>query len=249
MSEPAIRIVADRASLASSAAETIRERAEAAIAARGRFALALSGGSTPLVLFERWAEDPLTGPPWERTHLFWGDERSVPASDPESNFGNAQRAFIGRVPIQDANVHPIRIGDGEPADAARRYEVELRSFFGARPDVWPRFDLVLLGLGGDGHTASLFPGSTALGDREHLVASSWVERLQTHRVSLTLPVLNHARCVMFLVAGADKADILARVLEGQRAHDPLPAQVVRPKAGELIWLVDRAAAATLQHSD
>lgn len=249
MSDPVIRPVADRAELATAAADAIRERAEKAVAARGRFTLALSGGSTPLALFERWAANPLTGPPWKHTHLFWGDERSVPASDPESNFGNARRVFIGRVPIPTANVHPIRIGEDGAADAARSYESELRLFFGAESNLLPRFDMVLLGLGGDGHTASLFPGSTALGDSDHLVTSSWVERLQTHRISLTLPVLNYARCVMFLVAGASKAGILARVLEGPQEDDPLPAQLVHPADGELVWLVDRAAAAKLGQLD
>lgn len=249
MTEPVIRIVADPAGLAAAAAAAIRRRAEPAIAARGRFTLVLSGGSTPLGLFGLWAKEPETGPPWENTHLFWGDERSVPESDPESNYGNARRAFVDRVPIPEAHLHPIRVGGGAAADAARRYEADLKSFFGGGGDVPPRFDTVLLGLGGDGHTASLFPGSSALEETERLVTSTWVERLQTDRVSLTLPVLGHARCVMFLVAGAGKAGILARVLEGPREPAALPAQLVQPEAGELIWLVDRAAAVKLGRAD
>jgi 6-phosphogluconolactonase len=181
--------------------------------------------------------------PWDRTLVFFGDERGVPVDHPESNYGMARAALLSRVPLPEENVHRID-GVGDAAAGASKYESELRAFFG--DSAWPRFDLVMLGMGDDGHTASLFPGSAALGERQAWVAANWVEKFQTWRITLTAPAINAARRVLFLVTGAAKAERLREVLEGERDPSRLPSQMIRPGDGTLEWFVDRAAAAKLE---
>ncbi|MCI0408966.1 MAG: 6-phosphogluconolactonase, partial [Acidobacteria bacterium] len=164
---------------------------------------------------------------------------------PDSNYRAALEALLRRVPVPPGNVHRIEAGDGDAGEAARRYEEELRAFFRTGTRGMPRFDLVLLGMGEDGHTASLFPGSGALRERVRLVAAPWVEKLDTHRITLTPPALNNAACVIFLVCGAAKAATLREVLEGEYEPDRLPAQIIRPADGMVVWLVDRKAASLL----
>ncbi len=232
-----VRVVDGPAALARAAAEEWRVRALAT--ASGRFAVALAGGSTPRALYALLA-DPRApyreALPWARTHVFFGDERTVPPDHPESNYGTAREALLARVPIPPENVHRIR-GEEDPVAAARSYEDDLRAFFG-RP---PRFDLVLLGLGADGHTASLFPGSPAL-EEPRLVAAPFVPALGARRITLTLPALDAASRVVFLVSGATKAPAVALILSGGPGSEALPAARVRPLDGTVLWLVDRAAA-------
>jgi 6-phosphogluconolactonase len=239
-----VRLFPDAEALARAAAAEFVRRAAAAVAAGGRFTVALSGGHTPLRLFAELAGMPPGAVAWDGVHVFWADERTVPPENPDSNFGVASRALLQRVPVPEANVHRMRGEDPDPARAAAEYEALLRRVTGVPADAVPRLDLVLLGMGADGHTASLFPGSDALADRSRLVASPWVGKLAARRLTLTLPVFDAAACVVFLVTGADKAETLARVFAGPAGPEPLPAQRVRP-CGELLWLVDAAAARLL----
>ncbi len=238
----------DAASLANAAAERFATSAERAIAASGRFVVAFSGGSTPRRTYERLAREPFASRiEWSRVHVIWGDERCVPPSDANSNFRMAREALLEYVPIPEANIHRIR-GENDPRGAAASYEAELRALLrtptGApRTEPGLRIDLVLLGLGDNGHTASLFPGSTVLNESEQWVAADEVDAAPSMRVTLTAPVLNAAAELVFLVAGAEKAPMLARVLNGPRRPLELPAQLIAPSEGEVIWLVDSAAAA------
>jgi len=216
------------------------------IASAGRYSVALSGGSTPRAFYRLLAEPPFREAiDWPRVHLFWGDERFVPPDHPDSNYRMAREAFIRNVPIPSENVHPVPTATGDPETAAAQYEETLRRFFAPPEAEVPRFALVLLGLGPDGHTASLFPGAPALDEDSRLVVATYVSKLAAWRLTLTPPVLHRARHVIFLVSGPDKAAVLREVLEGP--HDPqrLPAQLVRPQDGDLTWLVDDAAASLL----
>jgi 6-phosphogluconolactonase len=240
-----ITVVSDPEALAREAARRFKKLVLEAAGSRGRFSVALSGGSTPGALYRLLAEEPYRGQiPWENVHLFWGDERCVPPDDPGSNYRLANEALIAHVPIPPENVHRLH-GELEPAAAARAYDRDLRDFFcGPRP----RFDLVLLGLGSDGHTASLFPGSDALRKTERLavaVRAHYHDR-PAQRVTLTLPSINSARQVLFLVAGRAKAEIVQAVLEGSAGR--FPAQQVRPTAGQLTWLLDAGAGGQLWRS-
>jgi 6-phosphogluconolactonase len=241
--EPEVVVRPSLEALSREAASRFQRLATQSIAAGGRFSVALSGGSTPRALYRLLGEPPFRGAiDWTRVHLFWGDERFVPADHPDSNYRLACEEFIGKVPIPSENVHPIPTQSGDPQTAASQYEETLRRFFAAPR---PRFDLVLLGLGADGHTASLFPESPALDERERLVVAVHVVKLDVWRITLTPPALCSARLAVFLVSGSDKAPILRETLEGP--HDPrrLPAQLVRPEEGEVVWLLDEAAAGLL----
>lgn len=237
-----IVVVPDAETLAHEAARLIAELAREAVAFRDRFSVALSGGSTPGRLYSLLAGEPYRAQvPWEQVHLFWGDERCVPPEDPGSNFRLAQEKLIAHVPIPPENVHRVRGELGAQA-AAQNYEQTLEDFFcGPRP----RLDLVLLGLGEDGHTASLFPGSSLLAETERLVAPTRAlyQDRPAERVTLTLPAINAARQVLFLVAGSDKAKAVQAVIEGPAGQ--LPAQHIRPTAGQLTWLLDAPAASLL----
>jgi 6-phosphogluconolactonase len=247
-----VEVLPGPAALFDAAAERVQAAAADAVRATGAFRIALSGGSTPRGLYERlaqprWAERI----DWRRVHVFWGDERCVPADDPASNQRMAREAWLGHVPLAADQVHAIR-GEGDPEAPAADYERELRPEL-ATPEGPPRtapgarLDLVLLGLGEDGHTASLFPGSAALRETRRWVCAERTPRLAAWRIGMTLLPINAAAQVLFLVSGREKAGILRRVLGSppEPAGEALPAQAVAPCAGELHWLVDAAAAQEL----
>jgi 6-phosphogluconolactonase len=239
----AVRVFADAAELARAAAEEISSRILETLRDHDRFAWALAGGSTPRTLYRLLASDPYRRRlPWQALHFFWGDERHVPPDDPQSNYRMARETLLDAVPVPPGNVHRIAAEEPDAERAARLYEAELRAFFALAPAEWPRFDLVLLGLGPDGHTASLFPGSAAVRERERLVVAPWVEAQQAFRITLTPPVLSRARGAIFLVSGAEKAAALRAVVAGEPDPDRYPAQMV---AGNRWWMVDRAAARLL----
>lgn len=232
-----VKIVPDNATLARVAAQEFHRLAESAIQQRGQFSVALSGGNTPRAVYSLLADEHKELP-WDKIHVFFGDERHVPPDHPDNNFRMASESLLSKVPIPENNVHRIR-AELEPEAAAKDYDGQLAVFFHLNDHGWPRFDLVFLGLGDDGHTASLFPGSSALSDVSSRVVANWVEKLQTFRITLTFPVLNHAANVVFLVSGESKAQILSAVLSpGARKY---PAQGVQPEDGRLRWLADRDA--------
>ncbi len=241
-----IEVLRDAGALALRAADLFALAAQEAAAAHGRFAVALSGGETPRALYGLLARQQFSQKvPWRRVRLYWGDERCVPPDDPASNYGMAHDAFIKHVPIDAANVHRMR-GEDDPVEAARLYDAELRALAAEerpRAEV-PVFDLVLLGLGGDGHTASLFPHSDALAVEDSFCAATQAPD-GSPRLTITAPVINAARRVWFLVGGAQKAGMVAEVLEGLRAPNAVPAQGVAPAHGTMTWLLDEAAAAEL----
>jgi 6-phosphogluconolactonase len=236
-----VRVLADPAEVAATAADEIVAAAEAAMAARGRFTVALAGGSTPKATYSFLAAEPRRDRiDWARVEVFFGDERCVPPEHPDSNYRMANEALLSKVPVASDHVHRIR-GEVAAEDAAVEYEALLRARLGAGP--WPPFDLVLLGMGPDGHTASLFPGTTALAETSHLAIALFVPHLGAHRVTLTAPELSAARRVIVTAVGAEKAAALAAALDGPSGS--VPIQLVRPPTGALTWLVDRAAAARL----
>ena len=238
------------AALATAAAERFVSAAAAAMEATGTFSVALSGGATPNALFALLALPAYAGRvEWPRVHFFWGDERCVPPDDEASNYRTAREALLDRVPVPAANVHRIR-GEDAPASAAAQYERELRAAFDTpagppRTARASRFDLVFLGLGTNGHTASLFPHLHAVHEQTRWVMAEHVELLQMWRITLTPAILNAASEIFFLVSGHEKAPVLRRVLHGPRDADELPAQAIAPVAGRLRWLVDAAAASDL----
>jgi len=227
------------------AAEEVLRAAAEAIARRGRFTIALSGGSTPRNLYTLIAANASASLPWDQMFFFWGDERHVPLNDPDSNYRMAKETLLSKVPIPPANIFPVPADNPDAAAAAQAYEDTLRKFFALAAGEFPRFDLILLGMGPDGHTASLFPETAALQEKSRLVVANWVEKLSNSRITFTLPVLNAAHCVAFLVSGADKAAVLHEVLEGKAPGEKYPSKLVRPIEGKLIWFVDRAAASDL----
>jgi len=239
---PDVRILADAAALADAGAAEILGRLARAAGEDRPFRIALAGGETPRGVYERMAAAAGRGADWSGAHVFWGDERAVPPDHYESNYRMARESLLSRVPVPEAQVHRIRAELPDPAAAADAYEREIRDTFHLAAGEWPRFDLLLLGLGGDGHVASLFPGSSLLDERQRLVAATQETHLGTRRITLTFPVINHADAVLFLVSGDMKADILRAVLDGDDGPDRYPAQRVRPEGGSLLWLVDRAAA-------
>ena len=242
---PEIRILTTPQELFAAAAEELVRTGNEAVRQRGRFTIALAGGSTPKSLYNLLATNARTTLPWDHMFFFWGDERHVPPTDPESNYRMADEAMLSKVPVPPGNVFRVKTENPDAAAAAEDYEKTIRKFFVLEPGQFPRFDLILLGMGPDGHTASLFPGTTALQEKSRLVVANWVEKMKTHRISLTLPVLNAARCVTFLVSGTDKAPALKAVLEENVSPEQYPAKLIKPSDGKLIWLIDRAAASQL----
>lgn len=238
-----IRIFKDMETLSRAAAELFAEKAAEAIAERGRFLAALNGGNTPNRLFQLLAVDYHEKVDWSRIHIFWGDERCVPPRDAESSYGQAWDAFLSRVPIPESNIHRIN-GDLEPAQASRDYALTL-SGFASPPFEFPRFDLVYLGMGEDGHTASLFPGSPLDATEPTLPVTAHYQDRPANRVTLTPLVFNQARTVAFMVTGEKKAVTLAEVLSERYNPESLPAQRINPKDGNLLWLVDEQAAGKL----
>lgn len=223
-------ILPDASQLAQRAAELFEEHARNAIGERGRFAVALSGGSTPKRLYELLAGSARVA--WDKTHFFWTDERHVPPDHPDSNFRMAHETLLSKV---SANIHRIKAELSDPAAAASDYEQTLIDFFGPADQ---RFDLILLGMGADAHTASIFSGYAELLDSERLVESVWIEKLGSHRITMTMPVINAARAVMFLVSGPEKAAALSKVLDGPSDPVAYPAQAVNPNHGTLKWLIN-----------
>ena len=240
-----IRVLTTPQELFEAAAEEVLRAAKEAVEQRGRFAIALPGGSTPKSLFNLLATNARTVMPWDRTFFFWGDERHVPPTDPDSNYRMAEEIMLSKIPVAAGNVFRIPAENPDAAAAAEAYEQTLRKFFQLEAGRVPVFDLILLGMGPDGHTASLFPGSAGLHEKTRLVIANWVDKLKTSRLTLTLPVLNAARYVAFLVSGTDKAAMLKTVLEENAPAEQYPSKLIRPSDGKLIWLVDRAAASAL----
>lgn len=233
-----VRVYEDKQELAEAAARDFAERAAEAIEDRGRFTVALAGGSTPKATYEILARDYADGVDWSRVHVFFGDERTVPPDHEDSNYRMAREALLDHVPI--GSVHRMR-GELSPEEAAASYENELREFFGGN---LPSLDLVMLGIGEDGHTASLFPNTPALDVTDRWVVENPVEKLDTVRLTLTKPVINAARAVVFAVAGEGKAEALREILEGEVDPHDYPAKFVQP-AGGAVWMVDRSASVRL----
>jgi 6-phosphogluconolactonase len=234
--------------LSRAAASEFNEQARRAVQGKGLFSLALSGGSTPKSLYSLLANDPSfrTEVPWDKIDFFWGDERHVPPDHPESNYRMTNESMFSKVSVPSENIHRIRAENPDAQQAADGYEETVRTFFRLKAGDLPRFDLVLLGMGPDGHTASLFPGTEALREQRRLVVANWVEKFHTHRITMTLPALNQAAFVLFLVSGEEKAETLRQVLEERGQKSPLPSQLIRPTHGRLLWLVDRGAGRLLK---
>jgi 6-phosphogluconolactonase len=238
-----IRIFDNAEGVARAAADSFADIATASISDEGRFSVALAGGSTPRRTYELLASPEYRNRiPWAQVHIFFGDERTVPATHADSNYRMANEAMLSSLPIPEQNIHRM-IGQGDAHANASLYESELQTFFDGAS--WPRLNLVLLGMGDDGHTASLFPGTNALNEKDAWVTANWVEKFQAFRITLTAPAINHAANVIFLVAGSGKAKRLPEVLRGARDPLRLPAQLIQPVAGSLVWLVDKAAAEQL----
>ena len=247
-----ITVFPDTESLISGAADLITESAIRALAARDRFTLALSGGNTPKPVYARLATAAYRDRfDWQRVVIGFGDERGVPPDDPESNYGMARTTLLDQVPIPAENIYRMR-GEEDPEQAAAAYAGELQRLFGGDPEAGepPRegFDLILLGLGDNGHTASLFPGLAAVTEKKRWVMAQYVEVVGRWRLTLTPVVINAARQVAFLVSGAGKAEVLQQVLEGPYQPVVLPAQIIRPHSGDRRWLLDAAAAARLRQA-
>ncbi|MDQ2937991.1 MAG: 6-phosphogluconolactonase [Acidobacteriota bacterium] len=229
--------------VAIAAAQRFVEYAQEAVSDHGFFSVTLAGGNTPRRVYEiLGTEDFKSHISWRDVHLFFGDERCVPPDDPDSNYRMVYESMISKIPIPSSRVHRI-IGEGDADANAQSYERELKSFFAGLS--WPRFDLVLLGMGDDGHTASLFPGDEALNDATGWVTKTRIERLKQDRITLTVPVFNHAAHAMFLVTGEGKAKRLVEVLRGPFDPKRLPAQAIQLVSGSLQWLIDKAAASLL----
>ena len=251
MSQESRHIYPDPDALARGAAMDITRLAQHCIMERGMFTLALSGGSTPRKLYQLLATDPaFRGFPWDKTHLFFGDERHVLPTDLESNYFMVNSTLLSSQLVPPANVHRVRAELPDAKQAAADYDVELHMFFDStmRLNSFPRFDLILLGMGPDGHTASLFPGSKALYENERWVVANFVEKFKSNRITFTFPVLNAAETIYFLVAGADKADMIKEILVTRRDDRLYPIQHVQPVEGAKAWLLDQAAAAKLSRS-
>ena len=246
MSSPVeVRRLTTPQDLFQAAAEEVIRSATDAVAKRGRFTIALSGGSTPRNLYTLIAANASATLPWDKMFFFWGDERHVPPDSPDSNYRMAKESLLSKVPIPPANIFPVPAENPDAAQVAEVYKQTLRRFFAVAPGEFPRFDLILLGMGPDGHTASLFPETAALQEKSRLVVANWVEKLGGSRITFTLLLLNSARCVTFLVSGTDKAAALHEVLEGNAPAEKYPSRLVQPSDGKLIWFVDRAAASEL----
>jgi 6-phosphogluconolactonase len=237
--------VADSADeLSHMVAERFVRLATAALRERGRCTVALSGGSTPKGVYRLLATEPFRARVrWDSIDFFWGDERHVPLDHPDSNYRMAAETLLAKVPVSPKRTHRIHAEIGDAALAAQEYETEIRAAFG-EPVATPRFDVMLLGLGNDGHIASLFPGTPALDERRRLCVENWVATLSAYRITLTLPLINASRAVVFMVSGAEKSAMVHQILHGRDAP-PLPAQLVKPSDGELCWMLDRAAAGEL----
>ncbi|MDA8430335.1 MAG: 6-phosphogluconolactonase [Geobacteraceae bacterium] len=238
-----IKIYPDTEALGLAAAELFAAEARQAVQARGRFTVALSGGSTPRRAYQLLANEAFRKlVPWRDTHIFWGDERCVPGDDPRNNALMARQELLDHVPVPPEQIHPL-LCVPSPQEGAAAYEALLRAFFADGP---PRFDLLLLGLGVNGHTASLFPDTAVLDEQQRWVADVYVAEEGLHRLTLTAAAINQAALVVFLVSGADKAPVLRKVLKEAQNPRSIPARLIKPVDGGLLWLVDRDAARQLR---
>lgn len=242
-----VRILPDAASIAKRAAATLLEIAGDAVRQKGSFELVLSGGSTPKALYGLLVDDPAlrSQVPWEKMHLFFGDERHVKPEDPQSNYRMAWEAMISKSPLKPEQVTRVKAENPVAEDAAKDYEQAIRTYFKLADGQFPRFDLVLLGMGSEGHVASLFPGTKALRENRRIVVHNWVGKVLMDRITLTAPAINNARHIISMVTGADKCPALTAVLERVYEPDQLPAQLIQPVNGTLLWLVDTAAGGML----
>jgi 6-phosphogluconolactonase len=242
-----IETLADPQAVCLAAAEALAQQAAQTIEAWGRFALVLSGGSTPRRLYQILAQEPYrSGIEWNKIHFFWGDERCVPPDHADSNFALAWRELLEGLKLPAANLHRMRAEEADLHLAACDYQKEIATAFDSWPFAAPpSFDLVFLGMGPDGHTASLFPHTQALAPTTHWVVANHVPKLNANRLTMTPTLLNRAKAVYFLAAGADKASVLKEVLEGPADPQRLPSQLIAPESGNLVWLVDEAAATQL----
>jgi 6-phosphogluconolactonase len=245
-----IKVVNDLTEICRTAAGEIQRLAERAATTAKPFTIALSGGSTPRQLHVLLATDPAIRDrlPWQHLHFFWGDERHVPPDHPQSNYRMAHETLLSPASVPAENIHRVAAEEPTAGLAAQKYEQALLDFFGINAGQLPRFDCVLLGMGSDGHTASLFPGTEALQESRRLVVANWVDKFKASRITLTVPLFNHADLVIFLVSGADKAQALKEVLQGDYRPDQFPAQLIRPNPGKLLWIVDKEAASCLTDS-
>ncbi len=242
-----IGILADGAAIAERAAQEFVQAAAEAVRIKGSFNVALAGGSTPKALYSLLVNDPAlrSQVPWDKMHLFFGDERHVAPDHPDSNFRMALEAMISKSPLKPEQVTRIKGEYPDADEAALEYEKALREYFKLKADEYPRFDLVLAGMGNEGHTLSLFPGTKALHPDGRLVVRNWIGKLCTERITLTAPAASNAALIIFMVTGADKAPALKAVLEGPFEPEQLPAQLLQPQNGKLLWLVDTAAGSML----
>jgi 6-phosphogluconolactonase len=245
--EREIRILSDGAAIAKRAAQEFVQAAGSAVREKGSFHVALAGGSTPNALYSLLATDPAlrSQVPWDKIHLFFGDERHVGPEHPDSNFRMASEAMISKVPLKPEQVTRIKGEYPDTEQAAVEYEKALRDNFELKAGEYPRFDLLLAGMGNEGHTLSLFPGTKALHTNGRVAVRNWVGKLYTERITLTAPAASNAARILFMVTGADKALALKAVLEGPYEPEQLPAQFLQPKNGKLLWLVDTAAGSML----
>jgi len=245
--EREIRILADGAAIAKRAAQEFIQAATVAAREKGAFSVSLAGGKTPKALYSLLVTDPAlrSQVPWDKIQLFFGDERHVPPDHPDSNFRMATEAMISKSPMKPEQVTRIKGEYPDAGQAALEYEKALREYFKLKDGEYPRFDLVLVGMGNEGHTLSLFPGTKALHADGRIAVRNWVGKLYAERITLTAPAASNAVQVIFMVTGADKAPALKAVLEGPFEPEQLPAQLLQPKNGKLLWLVDAAAGSML----
>lgn len=240
---PELCFLPDPEAVSLRAASICIDQAKIAVASKGRFTVAVSGGTTPLRLFELLGATYRKAVPWDLTDIFWVDERCVPQDNGDSNYKGAHEALLSRVDIPAANIHRIK-GEMPPDEGAREYEEELLRCFGSAG--FPAFDLVILGVGEDGHTASLFPNDPSLAERERFAIPVYVKRMQSWRITLTLPVLNNASHILFLMTGPKKADIVKEILGNKEKSQKYPASLIQPVHGEVTWLIDREASSQLK---
>lgn len=231
---PQIEILADLNALVDRTLELVVEKLQTAIATRNIATIALSGGSTPKPLYEKLAQQNL---PWDKLHIFWGDERYVPADHPDSNQRMARLAWLDKVPIPPTNIHPMPTDDADPAIAAQKHEAELQTFFNTKAAEFPAFDVILLGIGDDAHTASLFPHTPALQVCDRLITVG--NKDGNPRITFTVPLINTAQTVIFMVAGANKYNALTQIFADQADENTYPARLIQPQ-GELWWLLERS---------
>jgi 6-phosphogluconolactonase len=248
MGKPQIIVLDDAEAMSVRAAEEIVHISGESICTHGQFTLCLTGGNTPAEIYSLIATRFQLSVDWNAVHLFWGDERCVPPGDQASNYGMANRTMLSRLNLDAGQIHRMR-GEDDPQAAASAYEEELRDFFSLEAGEFPRFDLILLGMGDNVHIASLFPGIPAIHEDKRTAVAVEVDAPQRRRITLTPPVLNHAARVMFIVSGQGKAEAVRLALEGPRDPDKYPAQLIDPDRTEVMWLLDRAAASKLSKTD